>query len=493
VPIRLSERTLNGLTAAARPQYSREKVSNGIVHLGSGGFHRGHQAVYTDELLASGDTRWGITGASLRSRSVHDKLAPQDFLYTVQAQDERANSLRVIGSISNVLVLTQPGQLATLTKLIADPATQVVTLTITEKGYCQNHQGDLDETHPDIAHDLRNPHVPRSAAGILALGLIQRMNRGAGPLTVLSCDNLVANGTVTRNVVESMVRQYSPETSSWLADNLSFPSSMVDRIVPRTNAEDIAMFEAKTGYTDTGLVICEPFSQWVIENRFAGSRPAWEVAGAQFVDKVAPFEQAKLRLLNATHSALAYLGLLAGYEHVHQAIADPALAGFIQRLMDTEIAPAIRWPAGMDPARYKASILKRFANSAIPYRTDQVAADGSQKLPQRIYPTIEQRLRDRASISGLCLVVAGWLRCLKGRADDAESISINDPNAQPIAQLSAQYFQAGDLVAAIASETAQFGDLAQHDEFLQTLTDALSSLQDLGSLASAQSFIADHA
>jgi fructuronate reductase len=305
----------------------------------------------------------------------------------------------------------------------------------------------------------------------------------------LSCDNLVANGTVTRNVVESMVRQYSPETSSWLADHLSFPSSMVDRIVPQTRAEDIAAFELESGYMDTGLVTAEPFSQWVIENRFAGLRPAWEVGGAQFVDDVAPFEQAKLCLLNATHSALAYLGLLAGHEYVHQAISDPKLSAFIQVLMDTEIMPSIRWPAEMDPSQYRDNILNRFTNSAIPYRTDQVAADGSQKLPQRLYPTIMERLHNRAPIPGLCLVIAGWLRCLQGKADDAQTIAVNDPAAQPIVELAKQTSDAGSLVRAIALETTQFHDLAHSEEFLQTLTDALVRLQSQGALTSVAALI----
>jgi fructuronate reductase len=489
MPVRLNEKTLPSLETAVKPNYARDSIDTGIVHLGVGAFHRAHQAVYTDELLATGDNRWGIVGASLRSGSVRDALAPQDCLYTVCTRSGGTNDPRVIGSIKDILVLPESGQLQKLTDLIANATTQVVTLTITEKGYCHDHQGSLDTNHLDIVHDLAHPNSPRSAAGVLALALKKRMKNGAGGLTVLSCDNLADNGGVTRHVVEAMAQHHSPEAARWLADHVSFPTSMVDRIVPHTGTSDIEAFELESGYLDKSLVVCEPYSQWVIENDFAGERPDWASVGALFVASTQPYEQAKLSLLNATHSALAYLGLLAGYDYVHQAIANPDLAGFVRVIMDSEITPTVNCPVGMDLDQYKTSILNRFANPDIAYRTAQVATDGSQKLPQRIFPTIEQQLGEQSLTPGLILVVAAWLQCYGGRADDAKVISITDPMADKIVALYNLFPDAGDLVRSIAKETDQFGVLANNELFLLELTKALAQLRSLGSLASVSSFL----
>ena len=479
---KLNLQTLHKIESVQKPNYDRRNITSGIVHIGVGGFHRAHQAVYTDDLLASGAQQWGITGVSLRSDSVHKALAPQNFLYTVKTQDQNGDSKRLIGSICEVLALPQPGALEKIVAKIADPSTQVVTLTITENGYCHTADGELDHTNPGIVRDLQYPGQPQTTPGLLALALTHRMKLNAGPITLLSCDNLSSNGDVLRNVVTSMLQQH-PATRVWLADNVSFPSSMVDRIVPKTKASDIDQLEQESDYRDSGLVVCEAFSQWVIEDNFCGARPSWNVAGAQFVSNVEPYEQAKLRLLNATHSALAYLGLLAGYTYIHQAMADPRLAKFVRHLMDAEIEPVVTCPENLQLPEYTSSILSRFANAAVPYRTAQVASDGSQKLPQRIFPTIQAQQSLGVTTPGLHLVVAGWLHCLTRTPEQNRNLNISDPLAPPLISLTAAHPQPQALVSAIARGTPYFGQLAKSDVFVQSVAKALQGLRQKGSLA----------
>lgn len=481
--IRLSASTLNSISTASRPAYDRQKITTGLLHLGIGGFHRAHQAVYTDKLLADGHQDWGITGVSLRSSSVRDLLTPQDFLYSVNTLGEDALPPQIIGSVLNTLAIRDSKQLTATLDLFAHPATQVVSLTVTEKGYCATLNGDLDLGHPDIVQDLANPREPVSAPGLLAVGLERRMLAGAGPISILSCDNLAGNGRVTERVVKTMAALLNPELATWIDDNLSFPSTMVDRIVPQTSARDIDAFELTSGYRDAALISGEGFSQWVIEDNFRGKRPAWDIAGAQFVNQVAPFEQAKLRLLNATHSALAYLGLLADHTYVHEALADPAIGDFVRRLLNDEISPEVDCPEGMDITDYKASLLKRFANVAVPYKTLQVASDGSQKLPQRIFPTLSARLNKQQPSPLLCAVVAAWIQCLAGKSDSGAPISVSDPAASEIAALAAKHLNASELIQAIAQQSTLFGALANSSEFLQQLGDALANLRRKGALA----------
>lgn len=477
---RLSTDGLASIRSATRPGYERQKVGCGIVHLGIGGFHRAHQAVYTDDLLASGDLSWGITGVSLRSSAVRDALAAQDFLYSVKTLGPDARPPRIVGSVIDTLAIREREQKNRALELLANPATQVVSLTVTEKGYCATHTGDLDETNPDVIHDLANPHTPRSVPGFLAAGLEQRMASGAGPLTILSCDNLSNNGRVTLCVTHAMANQRNKALGTWLTDHVSFPSSMVDRIVPQTNESDITSFEREVGYLDKAVICGEPFSQWVIEDDFRGKRPGWDIGGAQFTTNVAPFEQAKLRLLNATHSALAYLGLLWGYTYVHEAIQNQQLRACVVGMLDQEISPEVVCPEGMDIKVYTASVLDRFANSAVPYPTAQVAGDGSLKLPQRIFPTIKTRLAAGKSAHRLILVVASWIECLAGNASTRHRFVVSDPAAATVVALAKKNPNPNDLLTAIARETSYLGDLATDTKFLKQLIYALEKLRTDG-------------
>ncbi|MFZ2158912.1 MAG: mannitol dehydrogenase family protein, partial [Bradyrhizobium sp.] len=312
--MRLSNASLDHLPGhVRRPGYDRARVTPGIVHLGVGAFHRAHQAVVIDDLLAAGATDWGIVGASLRNSGTHDALAPQDGLYTVAIHSGAATEHRVVGSIMKTEVAK--ANPARLIARMADPATRIVSLTITEKGYCHRPQtGELDERHPDIVHDLENPDAPRSAAGFIAAALSRRKASGAAPFTVLCCDNLPANGHTVGRIVKRFATLRSPELGNWIADEVAFPSTMVDRIVPETTDADRADVSVALGMIDAWPVVTEPFTQWIVEDRFPAGRPDFAAAGVQLVSDVTPFEHMKLRLLNGSHSALAYLGYLAGYE-----------------------------------------------------------------------------------------------------------------------------------------------------------------------------------
>ncbi len=352
--MRLSSKSLGSLPATVeQPRYDRSAVSTGIVHLGIGAFTRAHQAVYLDDVLGRGDLGWGITAASLRSPDTRDALAPQDGLYSVAVRSGGGTALRVIGSVGEVLVA--PEGAAVLVARMSDPAVRIVTLTVTEKGYCHDPaSGELDEAHPDIRHDLGAPHAPRSAPGLLVAALAARKAAGVPPFTVLTCDNLPTNGVTVKRVLARFAALCSDELSAWVVGEVACPSTMVDRIVPATTTEDKAAISTSLGLEDAWPVVTEPFTQWVVEDHFPAGRPDLEAVGVQMAADVTPFEHMKLRLLNASHSAMAYLGYLVGYETIAETIADAAFARYVHAMMDEEVSPTLSIPAGVDLAAYKA-------------------------------------------------------------------------------------------------------------------------------------------
>jgi fructuronate reductase len=433
----LSHATLAQLPAGVtRPDYDTARTATGIVHLGLGNFHRAHQAVYTDRVLAR-DPSWGICGVSLRSAGVTAELARQDHLYSVTSRGPEGNTTRVIGSVRQALAGAT--QQAAVLGAIAAPATRIASLTITEKGYCHDTaSGRLNRAHPDIAHDLAHPAAPRSAPGVLLQGLRQRMAHGA-PLTVLSCDNLPHNGATTRAILIEMADLTDERLAKWIGDTLAFPSSMVDRIVPATTPADLEAVRA-LGIDDAAAVATEPFTQWVIEDTFAAGRPAWEAAGAQFVSDVAPFEMMKLRLLNGAHSAMAYLGYLAGHDYIWQASSEAAFQGLVERLwaeLEPTLPPSLARTPGVDLAAYKRELMQRFRNSALPHRTWQIAMDGSQKLPQRLFAAALERIGRGESIDTIALTIAAWMRYAAGRDENGNAIDVRDPLAAEFARVAA--------------------------------------------------------
>lgn len=412
--------------AIAIPAYARDKHEAGIVHIGTGAFHRAHQAVYTDAALGATGGDWRIIGASLRTPTICNWLANQDGLYTVVSRDSDAEELRVIGAIERVIFA--PENPALLVDAIGTSKTRLVTLTVTEKGYGYDAtMRGLDRSNEFVRADLSRPDLPpRSTAGFLVAGLRLRMQRRAGPLTILSCDNLPGNGEVSRNVVTQMAESIDPKLAGWIDSNVAFPSSMVDRITPATTDADKRYVAGALGVTDQCPVMTEKFSQWVIEDRFAAGRPGWEAGGAVFVENVEPFEKMKLRLLNGSHSAMAYLGYVSGYRYVHQVIAVPAIRRLIQTMMDREITPTLDVP-DFDIEAYKEEILRRFANRSLNHETRQIAMDGTQKLPQRLLNPIRDRLAASQPIDCLALAVSAWMRYVGGPDEAGAEISIDDP------------------------------------------------------------------
>lgn len=483
---RLSAATLAGLPAAIRrPAYDRSALRPGIVHLGLGAFARGHLAEYTEDALEKRFGAWGIVGASLQRPDQRDRLEPQDGLYTLLKLAPAGPELRVIGSVLDVLVAPE-GPSALLAR-IASPETRIVSLTVTEKGYCHDPAtGRLRADHPDILHDLENPEAPRSAVGILVAGLRLRRAEGRGPFTVLCCDNLPSNGHVLRGLVRDFAALTDDGLAAWIEAEGAFPATMVDRIVPATTEADIAEVAKLIGLDDAAPVIGEPFRQWAIEDVFADGRPDWHEVGAQMVSEVAPFEFMKLRMLNGAHSSLAYLGYLAGHETVAEASGDPVFARFLAGLWD-EIIPTVPAPQGVVLADYARALLARFQNPAIRHRTWQIAMDGSQKLPQRLLGTIRERLKAGGGIDHLALGVAAWMRYVTGTDEKGDAIDVRDPLA---AELKRRADAAGRNPEALSTSLlgieAIFGtDLPGEERFTKPVAAHLAALSDKGAKATA--------
>lgn len=418
------------------------------MHLGPGAFFRAFNAVYTDEAMQDGAGDWGIVAISLRSPTARDQLAPQDNVYTSVTLAADGWQPRVMGSIVHSLVAPEDPKRAI--DAMADPAIRIVSLTITEKGYCLGAGGGaLDLTHPDIAHDLAQPDHPKSAIGLMVAALDARRAAGCRPFTILSCDNLPANGTLARAATLEFARQRDGELAEWIAREGAFPSTMVDRITPATTAADIEKLAALTGYADAACVFHEGFRQWVIEDEFTEARPAWDKAGATFVRCVAAHETMKLRCLNGTHSTLAYLGYLAGYETIAQTVADPAFETLCSRLWHDEIIPTLQTPDGEDLPAYCAALMARYQNPQIRHRTWQIAMDGSQKLPQRLLGTMADCLATGRDPRGLALGVAAWMRYVGGQDENGQPIDVRDPLADALRQASDTAPDSAGKVAAL--------------------------------------------
>lgn len=368
------------------PRYDRGQQKPGIVHFGIGAFHRAHQAVYTDDAMNAGDRDWGIIGVSMRSANVAEQLNPQDGLYTVTARASDSAQTRLIGAVQQVLVASTDRQ--AVIDAIAAPSTHIISFTITEKGYQRGEDGSFP-----------------AFCDLLAEAFEQRCETGLSGVTLLTCDNLAHNGAKLNALMRDALNARDPALSAWFAAHCTCPSTMVDRIVPATTDADRILAD---GLRDEAAVITEPFSQWVIEDNFAGPRPRWELGGAEFVTDVAPYETAKLRMLNGAHSALAYIGLAHGHEFVHQAIADPAIRPLIETLMRHEAATSIIAAPNQDLTAYADALIARFANSALDHRLIQIAMDGSQKIPQRWLETLQFHQSNTKQCPAILTALAAW-------------------------------------------------------------------------------------
>jgi fructuronate reductase len=454
---RLSPDTLAALAPeVARPGYDRSAARAGVVHLGVGAFHRAHQAAVFEQILEAGDLDWAIRGVSLRSPEVRHRLGPQGGLYALQVQEDADVRTRVIGALKHVAVA--PEDPDAVVEQLADPEVHLVTLTITEKGYHLDPATlEVSWDDPDVHHDLARPEAPRTAPGLLVEAFARRRARGLEGLSVLSCDNLPSNGEAVRRAVLGLAGRRDPRLQAWIADAAAFPNSMVDRIVPATPPEAIDAFAERFGLRDEGLVRTEPFFQWVVEDRFAGRRPDLQAAGVQLVGAVEPFETAKLRMLNGAHSAMAYLGGVAGIDFVHEFVSAAAGQALVARLWD-EAAPTIPPVQGLDLAAYRSQLASRFRNSALQHRLRQIAMDGSRKLPQRLLAPMREARARGLPTAALSLAVAAWVRWQAGRDDAGDPVAADDPIS---AALRAAYAAEATAAARVRAVMGAAGFLAQ--------------------------------
>ncbi|WP_368541823.1 mannitol dehydrogenase family protein [Enterobacter soli] len=463
-----------------QPRYDRQQLRSRIVHFGFGAFHRAHQALLTDRVLNAKGGDWGICEISLFSGDVlMSQLRAQDHLFTVLEKGADGNQPIIVGAVRECLN-AKLDSLAAIIEKFCEPQVAIVSLTITEKGYCIDPAtGKLDLHNARIIHDLENPSEPHSAPGILVEALNRRRERGLPAFTVLSCDNIPDNGHVVKNAVLGMAHKRSAALADWISAHVSFPGTMVDRIVPAATEESLAEITRELGVEDPCAISCEPFIQWVIEDNFVAGRPAWEAAGVQMVQDVLPWEQMKLRMLNGSHSFLAYLGYLAGYAHINECMQDDDFRDAARRLMLDEQAPTLRI-TDVDLTAYADSLIERFANPALQHRTWQIAMDGSQKLPQRMLDGIRVHLQRDSAWPLLALGVAGWIRYVSGVDDSGRAIDVRDPLSEKISAI-VEASSDENRVAALLTLNEVFGqDLAQSQPFADAVSQAYQRIVQHG-------------
>lgn len=468
----------------ARPRYDRSRVTPGIVHIGVGGFHRAHMAVAVDRLLAAGGAdEWGICGVGLLASDdrIRDALRDQDHLYTVDVRGPGTDDLAVIGSIVDLLYA--PEEPDAVIERLAAASTRIVSMTITEGGYnIDQVTGEFDLTEPAVAADLTD-RSPRTVFGFVTEALRRRRERGLPGVTVLSCDNIERNGDVAATAFLAFATAKDPDLAAWIRREVTFPSSMVDRITPATTAADVDRVTTRLGVRDAWPVVCEPFFQWVIEDEFAVGRPAFEAAGAQLVADVEPYELMKLRLLNASHQALCYFAFLLGYRLVHDAMGDPLIRRLLQGYMDEEATPTLAPVPGIDLDAYKATLMERFANPGVRDTVARLCADSSNRIPKWLVPVVTARLASGGSVRFSAAVIASWARYAEGVDEEGSPIDIVDARRDDL--VARARGQRTDPRAFIENR-ALFGDLANDDRFMADYLAALADLHTLGARATLQ-------
>lgn len=471
-----------------RPSYDRTQLKTRMVHIGFGAFHRAHQALATDKLAAQGSD-WGYCEVNLNSGELIQALRQQDLLYTLTEMADETLHTRVIGVVTQALHGKSDGIEAVI-EAMSQPEVAIVSMTVTEKGYCyMPSSGKLNPDHPDIVHDLAHPTAPRSLPGLILAAIIRRRERNLPPFSVMSCDNMPENGHVTRNVVTQLAERHSPALAAYIQTHITFPSTMVDRIVPAMTDAAFDTLSARLGSRDPVAVEAEPFFQWVIEDNFVNGRPAWENAGAELVSDVLPFEEMKLRMLNGSHSFLAYLGFLAGYDHISDCMADASYRQAARALMLQDQAPTLR-TQGVDLEAYANSLIARYENRAIKHRAYQIATDGTQKLPQRLLDSVRWHLRNGTSCDYLLLGVAGWMRYVSGVDEQGAPIEIRDPLKDRLADIVANSEEGAARVKALLGLKAVFGDdLLQHTAFVTRVTELYQQLVNQGARATVHALV----
>jgi mannitol 2-dehydrogenase len=471
------------------PDYDRDLVTAGVVHVGVGGFHRAHQAMYHDRLLSDGMARdWGICGVGVMAadRRMKEVLDAQDGLYTlVLKHSDGTYEPRVIGSI--VEYLFAPDDPEAVIERMAAESTRIVSLTITEGGYnLSDVTGEFDVTNPDVLADLEPGAVPRTAFGLITEALWRRWKRGLAPFTVMSCDNLQGNGYLSRRVFTAFARLREPELGDWVEHEARFPNSMVDRITPVTTDADRAEVRERFGIEDQWPVVCEPYTQWVLEDAFTAGRPPYEQVGVQVVDQVEPYELMKLRLLNASHQAMAYFGYLCGYRLVHEAAQDPLFQAFMLGYMDFEATPTLAPVPGVDLEGYKHTLIERFSNPQVRDTIARLCAESSDRIPKWLLPVVREQLVTGGEIRRSAAVVASWARYAEGFDEAGRPIEVVDRQRDTLMRLARRQYEDPD---AFIANREVFGDLVDQKPFVSAYRSALTSLHQRGARATLESLV----
>ncbi|MXQ14070.1 mannitol dehydrogenase family protein [Microvirga makkahensis] len=472
----------------ARPRYARESLRAGILHIGVGNFHRAHQAVYLDDLFNAGKDRdWAIVGAGVRQgdAAMRRALEPQDLLTTVVELEPGANRARISGSMIDFVPVNEDGR--AIVDALDDPAIRIVSLTVTEGGYCIDPAtGAFNPDHPEIRYDASHMEAPRGVFGVLLAALKRRRDRGLAAFTIMSCDNIPHNGRVTMEAVAGTADLIDPALAAYVRESVAFPNSMVDRITPATTDRERAILEERFGLKDNWPVFCEPFRQWVLEDHFPGGRPALEEVGVTFTPHVAAFELMKLRILNGGHAAIAYPAALLGVHFVHDAMAEPLVRGFLDKLETEEIIPHVPPVPGVDLADYYQLIARRFSNPDVGDTIPRLAQDGSNRQPKFILPSTRERLKAGADVPGLALESALWCRYCAATTDAGAAFELNDPNAERLVPAA---LAARDDPGAFLALRDIFGDLADAPRFRLRFEAALNSLWRDGARATLQRYL----
>ena len=468
------------------PHYDRSQVTTGIVHFGVGAFHRSHEAMYLDRLMNQGKAfDWGICGVGVlpSDRRMREVMADQDCLYTLVLKHADGTwEPRVIGSI--VQYLFAPDDPEAVIEKLADPATRIVSLTVTEGGYNVDLvTGEFDATSPTVVQDLQPAAVPRTVFGLITEGLARRRDRGLPAFTIMSCDNIQGNGHLAQRVFTAFARLRDPKLGDWVAEQVRFPNSMVDRITPATTDEDKAMIATRYGIDDGWPVLSEPFVQWVLQDDFATDRPPLEDVGVQLVPDVEPYELMKLRLLNATHQAMSYLGYLAGYRLVHDVAQDPTFARFLLDYMTLEATPTLAPVPGIDIATYRTTLLERFSNPGVRDTVARNCALTSDRIPTFLLPVVREQLATGGDITRSAAVVASWARYAEGVDEQGNPIEVVDKLKD---QLTAAAQRQQDQPDAFIQIRSIFGDLADNEQFRAAYLAALQSLHQAGARATVE-------
>jgi fructuronate reductase/mannitol 2-dehydrogenase len=474
----LDEETLDTVVApVALPRYDRRRLRPFIVHLGVGGFHRAHQALYLDDLATLGSD-WGERGIGLlpQDRGMAEALVPQHGLYTLVERSAQADTARVVGSL--IEYLFAPQQPEAVLDALSDDGTRVVTMTITEGGYnVDDSTGRFDASNAVIQADLQHPSAPATVVGYLVAALGRRRRDGIPPFSVVSCDNVHGNGHVTRTALVSFAQLWDDALASWIERNVAFPNSMVDRITPQTTDAERELVAQEFGIADRWPVVAEPFRQWVMEDVFSNGRPALEEVGVQLVGDVRPYETMKMRLLNGSHVAMGYLGYLAGYRTVDAVMADPVFRIFIERLMCEEVTPLLPAVPGIDLDTYQRTLIERFSNPRIRDQLARICLDGSAKIPKFLLPSLGDALDAARPHRLLTLALAGWLRYLAGVDDAGQAIVLQDSRA---AELQSLAVAGRDNPRPLLTRQDVFGDLGSREGFVAELESTLGELSTWG-------------